>query len=106
MQNGVSDEMELPSFLLLTLAENAMKHALETSAEGGHISLDFKTTKNKFVITHTNTGQALKPDWKLGIGLRNIQERLTSLYMENARFTLEKTSDDKTRAIIEIPLAR
>ncbi len=102
-QNNVSKETPIPSFLLLTLAENAMKHGLESSADGGHISLAFRVEQNKLIITHTNTGQELAPNWKPGIGLRNITQRLSSLYMENAQFTLEKTPTGKTRAIIEIP---
>ncbi len=102
-QNGLRDDLEIPSFILLTLAENAMKHALESSTEGGHISLDFKLDNNKFIITHINSGQTLNPDWEPGIGLRNIQERLASLYMENAKFTLESTDNSETKATIEIP---
>ncbi len=104
-KKNIQDDMQIPSFLLLTLAENAMKHALETSKEGGHISLVFHIKDEKLIITHTNTGQTLNPNWKSGIGLLNIKKRLSSLYMEAATFSLEKISDTQTRACIEIPIS-
>jgi sensor histidine kinase YesM len=104
----------IPTWLLQPLVENAIKHGLEPSIEGGQIHVS-ATKQNEFVIiTVHNTGQPLKPDFNLdklaprtdgGFGLYQCKERLTRIYGNTHSFSVASTdqhSSPSTTVTIKI----
>jgi sensor histidine kinase YesM len=102
----ICENIEIPSFTILTLAENAVKHAIEPSVDGGDIQLSIKRVAERLLIVMTNTSLEFE-DRKVasssGVGLQNIKERLVSLYGDKAELILQHRVDGKTQATISIP---
>jgi two-component system LytT family sensor kinase len=83
----------MPPMILQLLAENAVKHGVAASPSGGEIIVDIKRTGNKLLLIVKNTG-TLSPkkqlENNLGIGLKNITERLKLLYDNDASLSMEE----------------
>ena len=95
-----------PPNLLISLVENAIKHGIEPSAEGGSITLAARRAADAVVVTVTDTGAGVATGGGgtgQGIGLTNIRERLAAMYGTRGRFTLEPVSPRGTRATLSLP---
>ncbi len=93
--------------LLISLVENAIKHGIEPSADGGAIAVRARRDGERLVVEVEDTGRgiadaAAKPGG--GVGLANVRERLAALYGSRARFTLSGLEPRGTRAVLEIPV--
>lgn len=105
MDEGLNDVM-VPSMLFQPLIENALKHGIEPSVEGGVIVVSLTRQSQKLMIRVSNTGLVQQHDLKLmfhtsGVGLRNIQTRLRKLYNENLEVNL---TDDCLHFYFHIPI--
>jgi signal transduction histidine kinase len=83
------------------LVNNALKHA-----EAGEITLKLTVQDNKFIFIFTDNGkgfdlEAVKKDPKSGLGLRNIESRLSVV---DGVFKIKSTPGKGTNTKIEIPL--
>lgn len=83
---GVRQTM-IPPMLLQPLVENALKHAIEPSLDGGDIDISCKAGHGKVIIMISNTGMPYTgPLDRLfqsgGIGLSNMARRLERHYGE------------------------
>ncbi len=97
---------EVPSMLLQTLVENAIKHGVEELPSGGDLfiraGLDGKTLR----IQVENTGRLSVPRRdSMQIGLANARERLRILYGENASLALAACGEGRVAATLLIPAA-
>ena len=97
-----------PPNMLISLVENAIKHGVEPSVDGGTIAINARREDDKVVLTVTDSGRGLAaaagPDTTGdGVGLSNVRERLAALFGPRARFTIEDAQPRGTRAIIAIP---
>ena len=101
---GKIGSTEIPSFIILTLAENAVKHAIEKTVKGGYIDIEIKKELKTLIISVNNTGLSLESDWKSGTGLKNIKQRLESLYEGSAKMSLQTLSDGRTSAVLTLPI--
>ena len=100
----------LPPMMLPSLVENAIKHGLEPLREGGRI--DVVATRvmtaggERIRLQVKDTGKGLS-DAPVqaggGVGLANLRERLSALYGDDARFTLESNAPRGVVATIEVP---
>lgn len=90
-------ELEIPSLLIQTLLENALKHGLYNSIGEESISLRSHKSNKHLIIRMINT---FDPTANLpkgsGTGLRNIRERLALLYAEGAILEQEKEANTFT----------
>lgn len=96
-------ELKVPPAMVLTLAENAIKHGITQLPEGGEIWIGSKLRGKILTIEIINSGQ-LKDTFNLGIGLRNLQMRLQSLFADRASFFLDTISESKVVARIIYPI--
>ena len=90
-----------PHNLLISLVENAIKHGIEPSADGGSVTLAAKRADDSIIVTVTDSGRGLTPGNRTdgqGVGLTNIRERLAALYGSRGRFTLEPAAPRGTKA--------
>src|SRR5882672_10085867 len=95
-----------PPNLLISLVENAIKHGVEPSADGGSVKLAAGHETDSVAVTATHTGGGVAPgnrNSSQGVGLTNIRERLAALYGARGRFTLEPAAPRGMRATLSLP---
>ncbi len=76
----------LPPLLLQPLVENAVKHGVEPSAEGGQIKISTQRRSAMVVIKVTNTLPLQRSAPGSGMALANVRERLALLHDVQGRF--------------------
>ncbi|MBI4912006.1 MAG: histidine kinase [Acidobacteria bacterium] len=98
-----ADAVRAPSLLLLPLVENALKHGLKHSVEGGEITIAGAIQDGRVRLEVANTGPWSEPSpGSAGVGLKNLQARLRLSYQERASFSLDREGS-WTRAVILLP---
>ncbi|HZH63758.1 MAG TPA: histidine kinase [Flavisolibacter sp.] len=100
-------DTSVPPFLLQPLVENALKHGIGKSVEGGIIQLSVKIMNDKINYEVLDTGAGLngyspKDIFIKGIGLQNTRLRLLKLY--NEEITICNNSPKGTKVLFSIPL--
>jgi two-component system, LytTR family, sensor kinase len=83
--------LEIPCFITQPLVENSIRHGLHNSPLGINIILKFSVIEGQLIINVANTGH-LSDNWKIGIGIKNIIDRLENIYPDNFRFTLSEAN--------------
>ena len=96
------ENFRLPPLIILTLVENAVKHGISNSIEGGKIILKATIESKNIIISVYNTGAPLSDQHRTGFGLKSLTELLDIHYKGKAKFNLSK-SKDGTLAKILIP---
>lgn len=96
-------DAKVPPAMVLTLAENAIKHGINQLPDGGVIGITSSISSKMFKIEVTNPGE-LKVGGNKGIGLNNIRKRLKSLFGENAEINLSNKLPDQISVTIIYPL--
>jgi sensor histidine kinase YesM len=94
-----------PPNMIISLVENAIKHGIEPSSDGGSITLRAASRDDSVVVTVSDTGCAAAghaTDGQ-GVGLANVRERLAALYGTRGRFTLEPMTPRGMRATLSLP---
>ena len=76
---GETEGVNVPPLVLLTLAENAVKHGIAPSAAGGEVALVVTNVGGVLRLAVTSPG-ALGPATGGGLGLRNTRARLALDY--------------------------
>jgi two-component sensor histidine kinase len=95
----------IPSLLLQPLLENAIRHGLTPVREGGCVSVQAHREGERLHLCIEDDGVGLRADLRAGVGLRNVQERLRTLYAQAAEFLIgERPSGRGTRITIVIPV--
>lgn len=103
----------IPPMLLQPLVENAIKHGLEPKVGAGHVEVSARSTAAGTEIAVEDSGLGLAPDaapWPDdrtapddGYGLKNVRERLETLYGAGATLTLRNRTPSGVRAVVRIP---
>jgi two-component sensor histidine kinase len=96
----------VPSLLLQPLLENAIRHGLAPVREGGCVSVSVHREDQRLRLTVEDDGVGLsRGGQRAGVGLRNVQERLRTLYGQAAEFLIGERSGGRGTAVtIVIPL--
>lgn len=100
--DGTLEDTLLPPLLLLPLVENALKHGLGPSEDGGDLRITAQREGDGIRLEVANTGA-----WGAGVngsgtGLKNLQARLRLAFHAGASFHLERDGA-WTLARIQIP---
>ncbi len=98
----------VPNLILQPLIENAVKHGVAASRKPVTIALEARREGDRMVLTVENDlpeggGMARKPPG-MGVGLRNITDRLQARFANRWRFSSGPTAEGRYRAAIEFPL--
>lgn len=96
--------VRVPPLLVQPLVENAIKHGLEPSVNGGELLISSARQGNTVRITVADSGMGineLSPG--NGIGLANIKKRLDLVYNGRASLAFEENKPTGVKAIIEFP---
>ena len=95
---------QVPSMLVQTLVENAVKHGIATRAEGGEIVIRATVRNGMLAMEVVNSGQLSMPaEGATQIGLSNARERLRLLYGGQATLRLENRDPSTVAAMVSIP---
>jgi signal transduction histidine kinase len=95
----------VPPMMLLTLAENAIKHGLNPSPDGGLIRVMARTDADRLLVSVADTGVGIWPGSGAGTGLANIRARLAAQFGDRASLALENNDFGGATATIALPLA-
>ncbi|MBC7383977.1 MAG: histidine kinase [Bacteroidia bacterium] len=97
-------DTQVPPMMLQTLVENAVKHGISKSKNGGQIIIS--STRSKFFlnIEIINTGSLEPTVSETGVGIANTLERLQILYDSRAHFSIENMEGNKVLTKINIPI--
>jgi signal transduction histidine kinase len=96
----------VPPMMLLTLVENAIKHGLNPSPDGGRVRVAARVDADRLVLTVADTGVGFASASGSGIGLSNVSARLSSAFGEAAGLALENNELGGATATIALPLAQ
>ncbi|HLK50854.1 MAG TPA: histidine kinase [Bryobacteraceae bacterium] len=110
----VSPEVRLdpvPSLILQPVVENALKHGLGPKTGAGRLWISAKAQGDQICLAVEDDGVGpqgpgngrANGSESNGVGLRNITQRLATLYQERARVTLEPRMPEGTRVTLLMP---
>ena len=98
------DTVDCPPLLLQPLVENALRHDLDCHDGSSDILLQFSLDEQNLDATISNPLRCHQPQNPgLGLGLRNISERLQLLYGDQAGFS---TGSEHGRFVVRLRLPR
>jgi two-component system sensor histidine kinase AlgZ len=95
----------VPALLLQPIVENAVRHGVGRRATAGRITVSAVRHRDRLRVTVSDDG----PGWgaarpQVGIGLRNVQERLAYLYAGDYAFDLSTGREGGAEIRLELPL--
>lgn len=103
----------IPSLILQPLVENSLKHGLAPKPGRGHLWIKAALRGTDVCLTVEDDGvgaaraertpAGLPRSGASGVGLRNVAERLQTLYQNRATFAFEPRATGGTRVTLRIP---
>ncbi len=97
-------ESQLPPLLLQPLVENALKHGIEPSINGGVIRVHARREEQSLCLRVTDTGVGMNTSSPEGVGLENVRQRLARLYGDRGRLAIYRHEPQGVVAEITMPL--
>ena len=94
----------IPSMILLTLVENALKHGVSPVVQGGFIRVSATRESNVLLLKVADSGRGLDVRHGHGTGLANIRQRLLMTYGSQAILSLKVAEPRGAVASISIPV--
>ena len=100
-------DARVPNLILQPLVENSIRHGLAPRSTPGHIEVRAEREDGKLRLTVSDDGPGLPdgPDnWrKQGLGLANVQARLTQLYGADHQLALKNRPEGGLAVTLTIP---
>ena len=104
--NGGADDVLVPPLVLQPLVENAVTHGIAHVLEGGVLRIRVDRRVATLVVTVDNPSDPERPAGRgTGLGLRNVRERLESLYGDDAMLQTEE-KDGRFTARVTMPVSQ
>jgi hypothetical protein len=102
--DAAAEPMRCPPTTLLTLVENAIRHGIDPSEEGGRIDVVVRLKDGRVHAEVSDTGAGLRGQVNgLGTGLSSLRERLQLAFGTVADLRLASMQPRGTRAVVEFP---
>ena len=96
--------LRCPPMTLLTLVENAVRHGIDPSEEGGVIEIHVLRLKERCVVRVTNTGAGIGQTVSgLGTGLSTLRERLRLSFGGDAQLRVSAHQPQGVCAELDLP---
>src|SRR6266568_562778 len=97
-------KVRCPPTTLLTLVENAVRHGIDPSEEGGRIDIDIERLGERCVVRVTDTGAGLHQSANgLGTGLTTLRERLQLIFGDAAQLRLMSGAPRGVAVEVDMP---
>lgn len=93
--------LQIPSFILQPIVENAVKHGIEKRAEKGFVKVEIRLEAGNMIIGISDSGPYFSVIPGSGMGLQMVRSKLDLLYREN--YTLELNNEPEKYVRITIP---
>jgi LytS/YehU family sensor histidine kinase len=97
-------ERQVPTMMLLTLVENAIKHGIEPALRGGTIAVSASESACELCLIVEDDGVGLPDKPHDGMGLQNIRERLRLAFGDKARVLLAACEGGGAVATLCLPI--
>ena len=102
-----ASELRCPPMTLLTLVENAVRHGIDPSEQGGRIEVSVRVQGNRCYVRVIDTGVGLRRAGDgLGTGLSTLRERLQLAFGSDAQLSLSEQSTGGVSAELAFPAER
>ena len=96
--------LRCPPMTLLTLVENAVRHGIDPSEDGGRIEVEVRRKNDRCRVVVSDDGAGLHmSDRGLGTGLAALRERLGLIFGESASLTVRSREPRGVVAIAQFP---
>jgi Histidine kinase len=96
--------LRCPPMTLLTLVENAVRHGIDPSEEGGRIEVSVQVINSRCIARVTDTGVGLQHGSAgLGTGLSTLRERLQLAFGGDAQLRVSELTPHGVCAEVEFP---
>jgi hypothetical protein len=96
--------LRCPPLTLLTLVENAVRHGIDPSEEGGRIAIEVRRRGDRCLIRVSDSGVGLRETGHgLGTGLATLRERLQLVFVGDAQLTVTGQEPSGVCAEIDLP---
>lgn len=96
-----------PPMTLLTLVENAVRHGIDPSEEGGHIKVQVRLQDARCYAVVSDTGVGLGYGSQgLGTGLATLRERLQLVFAGDAQLSLTEQTPHGVKVELNFPAKR
>jgi hypothetical protein len=96
-----------PSYMLISLVENAIKHGIEPSPSGGNIvvtaTVESRSGTRQLAVSVTDDGVGLQSGASKGVGLENVRAQLTALFGSEASLAVRGRQIAGVEATIRVP---
>ena len=97
-------KVRCPPTIVLTLVENAVRHGIDPSEEGGRIDIDIERRGERCVVRVKDTGAGLSQSRNgLGTGLTALRERLQLIFGDAAQLRLMSAAPRGVVAEVDMP---
>lgn len=97
-------ELKCPPMTLLTLVENAVRHGIDPSEEGGRIDVEVFHRNARCLVRVSDTGVGLQSTSRgLGTGLSTLRERLQLTFGGDAQLRLLQIEPHGVRVELDFP---
>lgn len=102
-------EVQVPSFILQPLVENAIRHGINPRNAPGRVEIRIKPHNGQLHIEVKDDGVGLPEGWIInghsGVGIANTMERLNEMYRQEHHFSINNRPGNKGVVVdINIPL--
>jgi LytS/YehU family sensor histidine kinase len=97
--------IQFPAMALLTLVENAVRHGIDPSTEGGSIEVGGTIDRSSGMVTLSvsDTGAGMAETAQPGTGLANVRTRLNAFFGPHARLHLHEAIPHGLRVELIFP---
>jgi two-component sensor histidine kinase len=100
-------DLQCPPMTLMTLVENAVRHGIDPSEEGGQIDVDVTVRDSRCLARVSDTGIGLQSTSDgLGTGLSTLRERMQLTFGGDAQLRLLEVEPHGVCAELEFPARR
>lgn len=102
-----TNDLQCPPMTLMTLVENAVRHGIDPSEEGGRIDVDVSVHAGRCIARVSDTGVGLQSTSAgLGTGLATLRERLQLTFGGDAHLRLLAAEPHGVCATLDFPARR
>jgi LytS/YehU family sensor histidine kinase len=99
--------LQCPPMTLLTLVENAVRHGIDPSEEGGRIDVEVRVADGRCLVRVRDTGRGFASTGRgLGTGLSTLRERLKLAFDGDVRVELTEIEPHGVCAKLDFPARR
>lgn len=96
--------VDVPNLVLQPLVENAIRHGVSRQTGIGRVHIRAYKHRGGLVLAVEDNGPGFPSSNSVGVGTRNVRERLASLYKHRARLTYRNVEPCGARQELFIPI--